>query len=179
MAGFWRVRCDDGDMSAAARLFVAVWPPESVVAALAGLWSPRPDVAGLRWTSPEQWHVTLRFLGQVPDVDVVRSSFAGLAVPGGVAALGPATDRFGPSILHVPVAGLDELAAAVSSLPSPEADRPFRGHITLARGQRTDFRPLVGVPVAASWPVGEVTLVASHLGRGPARYEVLASNTCL
>ncbi|HZQ28596.1 MAG TPA: RNA 2',3'-cyclic phosphodiesterase [Acidimicrobiales bacterium] len=169
-------------MSQSARLFVAVWPPEPVMATLADL--PRPDVPGLRWTSPEQWHVTLRFLGQVADVEEVLSSFAGLAVPRGEARLGPSTGRFGQSILHVPVAGLGELAAAVSSLPSPEADRPFRGHVTLARsrgrgGGGVDLRPLVGVPVAASWPVEEVTLVASHLGRGPARYRVLASNTCL
>ena len=43
------------------RLFIAVWPPPDVVEQVAAL--PRPPVAGLRWTEPEQWHVTLRFLG--------------------------------------------------------------------------------------------------------------------
>ena len=37
-----------------ARLFVAVWPPDDVVAELAAL--PRPDQPGLRWTTPDQWH---------------------------------------------------------------------------------------------------------------------------
>jgi 2'-5' RNA ligase len=140
---------------------------------------PRPAVPGLRWTTPEQWHVTLRFLGSCPRAAAV-AAFEGLSLAGPVeAVLGPATGRFGRSVLHVPVAGVEGLAAAVSGLPSPEADRPFRGHLTLARARDrrgTDLAGLglVGMAVAARWPVGAVTLVESHLGRGPARYEVVA-----
>ena len=47
------------------RLFVAVWPPESVVEMLLGL--DRPEGPDLRWTTEPQWHVTLRFLGDVDD----------------------------------------------------------------------------------------------------------------
>ena len=43
-----------------------MWPPPEVVARLAAL--ARPTVEGVRWTTPEQWHVTLRFLGWVDDV---------------------------------------------------------------------------------------------------------------
>ena len=50
------------------RLFVAVWPPDDVIDVLADL--PRPEVAGVRWTTRGQWHVTLRFLGHVATVDV-------------------------------------------------------------------------------------------------------------
>jgi len=49
------------------RLFVAALPDKSTVDRLRGAcggW-PRPTVAGLRWTGPDQWHVTLRFLGSV------------------------------------------------------------------------------------------------------------------
>ena len=42
-----------------ARLFVAVWPPASVLAAVASLRGP--DLSGVRWMGPEPWHVTLRF----------------------------------------------------------------------------------------------------------------------
>jgi len=45
------------------RLFVALALPESVRATLAGLAQPLP---GVTWTRPEQLHVTLRFLGDVP-----------------------------------------------------------------------------------------------------------------
>ncbi|MDP9386758.1 MAG: hypothetical protein M3Q48_02235, partial [Actinomycetota bacterium] len=89
------------------RLFVAVWPPADVVDGLAAL--PRPEVPGLRWTAPEQWHVTLRFLGEV-DLAAARRAFAATDITGAaVAELGPATGRFGRRVLHVPVAGLEGL----------------------------------------------------------------------
>ena len=161
------------------RLFVAVWPPPEIVATLDGL--QRPEVDGLRWTTPEQWHVTLRFLGDV-DERVAREAFVRLAAAGPVTAqLGPATGRFGRRVLHVPVAGLDGLAAAsvsaTADVGAPPDDRPFAGHVTLARARErrgVDLRPLAGVPVTGTWAVTEVTLVASRLGgRGPARYEVV------
>jgi 2'-5' RNA ligase len=45
------------------RLFLALTLPEPVRDALLPL--PK-KVSGLAWTPPEQWHVTLRFLGDVP-----------------------------------------------------------------------------------------------------------------
>ena len=45
------------------RLFVAVWPPASLTDQLRGL--ARPQQTGLRWTTEDQWHVTLRFFGGV------------------------------------------------------------------------------------------------------------------
>ena len=50
------------------RLFVAVWPPYEVVNSIAAL--ERPPLPGLRWTTPDQWHVTMRFLGDVDDGSV-------------------------------------------------------------------------------------------------------------
>lgn len=145
-----------------------------MVAALAG-WSP--DVVR---TAPEKLHVTLRFLGEVPPE--VRwslppaSAFASASgpvvsgpVPSGpvVAALGPVTATFGRGVLHVPVSGLDGLAAVVDPAPS----RPFVGHLTVQRGR--DVRRWAGVPVPEAaqvpWPVAEVTLVRSAGGR----YEVI------
>ena len=49
---------------------MAVAPPEAVVADLETFVEPRREsgaLPGLRWTSPEQWHVTLAFLAEVPD----------------------------------------------------------------------------------------------------------------
>lgn len=51
----------------AARLFIALTLPAAVREALAAL--PQP-ITGLSWTRPEQWHVTLRFLGDVPETQV-------------------------------------------------------------------------------------------------------------
>jgi len=50
-----------------ARLFVAALPPPAVVDALRGAVRPlRLAAPGLRWSPPDQWHVTLAFLGPVP-----------------------------------------------------------------------------------------------------------------
>jgi 2'-5' RNA ligase len=157
------------------RLFVAVWPPPSVVEQVAAL--ARPDLPGLRWTAPEQWHVTLTFLGSA-DLDTTRTALRGAALPSGAVpvSLGPATGRFGHRVVHIPVTGLDEVAAAVRVALPGDDDRPFRGHLTLARARErpgVDLSSVVGVPLDASFLVDEVTLVASRLGRGPAQYEVV------
>lgn len=157
---------------------MAVRPPADVLDRLAAL--DRPTVKGLRWTSREQWHVTLRFLGPVADVDPVRLALAGVGAPAEVARLGPVVGRFGHRVLHLPVAGLDALAAAVTSatahLGASPDDRPFTGHLTLGRAAKdakVDLRALAGAPVAARWNVAEVCLVESHLSPAGARYEVL------
>jgi 2'-5' RNA ligase len=161
------------------RLFVAVTLPTEVLDAVEGL--ARPDVEGLRWTSRSQWHVTLRFLGAVDVVDAVVSALATVRVARRDAVLGPAVRRFGQRVLHIPVAGLDDVAAAVvgttSALGAPPEDRPFAGHLTLARvrgRRRVDLRPLTGAEVSASWPVNDVVLFESHLHPRGARYEVVA-----
>ncbi len=161
-----------------ARLFVAVWPPPDVVEALTAL--PRPEIPGLRWTTAEQWHVTIVFLGSA-EVDETVAAFRAMPLPRGPvgARVGPATGRFGRRIVHVPVAGLDEVANAVRAVLPGGDDRPFTGHLTLARARdrrgvdRSALYEVVGVPLDASFPVHELTLVASTLGRGPARYEVV------
>ncbi|MGH3783890.1 MAG: 2'-5' RNA ligase family protein [Pseudonocardiaceae bacterium] len=48
------------------RLFVALTPPDEVVEALRVCTHELRECAPeLRWTRPEQWHVTLAFLGEV------------------------------------------------------------------------------------------------------------------
>jgi 2'-5' RNA ligase len=160
------------------RLFVAVWPPEEVLDRVAAL--DRPAVAGLRWTTRDQWHVTLRFLGQVPEADPVVEALAALDLSPANAVLGPAVDRFGRRIVHVPVGGLDAVAAGVVGatvgLGQPPDDRQFHGHITLARvtgRTRVDLRPLSGTTVSAEWRVDAICLVESRLSPAGARYEVL------
>jgi RNA 2',3'-cyclic 3'-phosphodiesterase len=159
-------------------LFVAVWPPDEVVSRLSGL--PRPARPGLRWTTPDQWHVTLRFLGSIEDIGGVKGALARLEpVPAATAVAGPRVERLGRGILCLPVVGLDSLAGAVlaviAHIGEPAEDRPFKGHLTLARAKPgVDVRPLAGEPFAATWPVDQVTLVASDTRPDGARYQILA-----
>jgi len=179
------------------RLFVAVWPPPAVVraveVALATVRSasspaagsqgaPSPRDADLRWTASTRWHVTLRFLGEA-GLDEAGPAFrsVGRSVPGPVeAVVGPATGSFGRRVLHVPVAGLDGLAAAVLAATAPVGcppdDRPFAGHLTLARARArggVDLSAWCGLPVSGSWTVGELTLVASATGAEGSRYDLV------
>jgi 2'-5' RNA ligase len=164
------------------RLFVGVWPPPEVVAALEAI--PRPQHPSVRWLGPEQWHVTLRFLGEVPDAEVpdleVRLATVARLHHPQVATLGPETRLLGRGMLVAPVSGLDDLARAVTDatrdVGRPPERRAFTGHITLARGRGRSPIPasLAGQPVTAQWTVEDVTLVRSHLSAAGARYEVLA-----
>ena len=122
------------------RCFVAAWPSAEVVSALAGL--PRPTRPGLRWSGEDQWHVTLRFFGDLgpAEVDEATAALSKLAsaLPGAFTARGgPATKFLGPGLLIWPVDGLcaaGPIGQATAHIGQPLADRPFLGHVTVARG---------------------------------------------
>lgn len=139
----------------------------------------RPVQEGLRWTTRAQWHVTLRFLGRVDAPGPAADALRGVRSAAGEAVLGPATARLGRSgVLHVPVAGLEAVAEEVvrrtAGIGRPPEDRPFVGHLTLARAKgRVDWRALVGQPAAARWRVDEVVLMESRLHPQGARYAVV------
>jgi RNA 2',3'-cyclic 3'-phosphodiesterase len=145
----------------------------------------------LRWIDPQEWHLTLAFMGPTAEDDVPRlvaaltevaSNHAPFSIPTG--GLGAFPSRREVRILWYGLADrsrrLAELAIAVRIAVGAETASPFRAHLTLARA-RGDRG--VGVP-AATWkvpmPAGQlaveqVVLYRSHLGAGPARYEILAA----
>jgi RNA 2',3'-cyclic 3'-phosphodiesterase len=176
------------------RLFVAVTPPQHAVEEL---WTaaagPRSTCPDLRWTRPEKWHLTLAFLGEVDDrarLDLAaRLGRAATRHPPLRLALHGA-GRFGDHVLWTGVTGevepLRRLAASVRAAclraRLPVEDRPYRPHLTLARGRDdADLRPVVAALAGfagCAWTADELHLVRSRLGAGPdrtARYEVIAS----
>ncbi|MGH9007867.1 MAG: RNA 2',3'-cyclic phosphodiesterase [Acidimicrobiales bacterium] len=164
------------------RLFVAAWPTDQVVADLTTsvgeLVGP-----GLRPVPPANWHVTMVFLGSVDDgdVDAIADALGPLRSKRAVTAvLGPAITSLGRGVLCLPAEGLDDLAdvAHRATEPfnrSPDRDRPFSGHLTLARSRRAVPRPLVGRPAVARWEVAEVLLVASTTATEGPRYRPVAT----
>ena len=180
------------------RMFVAVVPPADVVEHLDEFLSVRREAAPFRWSAAEQWHVTLAFAESVPErsIDVLDDLLAdvgarlpsfGMRVTGGGAFPHPDGAR-------VLVAGLqpdddtalDQLAtacrAAVSRAGARVDGQRFRPHLTLARLGRpanvTSWVRLLDAYDGPAWRVGELTLVASHLGEGPRRrprHEVLGT----
>ncbi len=159
-----------------ARLFVAVWPPAEVLDLIEAL--PRVERPGVRWTPRPAWHVTLAFLGEA-DPDRVREALAALRSPTTEAVLGPRPGRLGRGVLVVPVTGLDRTAADVRSVTAGVSgwveDRPFHGHLTLARLRGAPACGLTADRIEARWPVDAVALVESTPGPAGPVYTTLAT----
>ncbi|HEY3810858.1 MAG TPA: hypothetical protein VGL49_05440, partial [Acidimicrobiales bacterium] len=124
---------------------------------------------------------TLRFLGGVDAGagEALRRALDGVAAQAGavVASTGPRPEALGRSVWIVPVQGLEELARSVCAttgdIGQPVPDRPFRGHLTLARARRpAALDGLPGGPFAGQWAVTDLTLVRSELQAEGARYSV-------
>lgn len=172
------------------RMFVAVRPPEQVLDDLAGYVEPRRDVdSPLRWSRPEQWHITLAFLPSVADGQLdglterlaetaaVRSPFE-LQLAGAGAFPNPARAKLlwaGVSGDTSALAGLaGNLRSAAGRSGTHVEGGEFRPHLTLARIGRpldvTRWLRVFDLFASASWEVAEVVLFHSQLGSGPARY---------
>ena len=180
------------------RMFVALIPPETVLADLAAaVQQRRVNDSGLRWTLREQWHVTLSFLPHVEEhqLDELgtrlhraarRRESATLRVAGAVAFPRPARARV--IGVGIDTDGSDELrrlatgaraAATRSGIQVVDAGR-FHPHLTLARlRQPTDVRDrpwLLKDYRGPSWPLSKIALVQSLLRQGPdgrPRYELM------
>jgi 2'-5' RNA ligase len=157
-----------------ARLFVAVWPTEEVVEELTAL--RRKDQRGVRFVPPENWHVTLRFLGET-NPDAVIAALDGAEFPPSTGRVGPGVDVLSERALVIPVAGLDDLAAVVRDRTTglgQAARRRFVGHLTLARLKpHADMPGVLGSFVQTEFAVREVTLVQSRLDPDGARYTTI------
>jgi 2'-5' RNA ligase len=177
------------------RMFVAAVPPAQAVADLEEFVGPRRQQDGpLRWTTPEQWHVTLAFLAAVTDRHyddlVERLSTAAARRPTLTLQLAGAGTFPNPArakALWLGVSGdtepLGKLAAgarAAAARSGIEVDgAAFRAHLTLARLNRpvdvTKWLRVFDGYCGPAWHVGEIALIESHLGEGPRgkpRYEV-------
>lgn len=176
------------------RLFAAVVPPaavlqelESVVAEHRAAWPM------LRWSSPQQWHLTLAFFGEVDDGLVVRlgqrlERAARHHGPMPLALSGAGT--FPRSAqrarvlwigVHDEQQGMPGLAASVAAgarrIGVDSDDKPLLAHLTLARGRRepvdvqalvADLDPFQGT----EWTATEIQLIRSYSGPNP-RYDTL------
>jgi RNA 2',3'-cyclic 3'-phosphodiesterase len=157
-----------------ARLFIAVWLPDEVAAELTALH--RKDQRGVRFVRPENWHITLRFVGDA-NPDEVIDALAGTTLAPARARLGPAVDVIAERALVVPVDGLDALAGQVTQRTSQIGEPPrkrFVGHLTLARVKSHVAMPrALGALVSAEFDVGEIALVQSRLDPQGARYQTI------
>lgn len=180
------------------RMFAAVTPPEDVVEELEEFLGPRRESAPFRWTVPEQWHLTLAFLAEVPERSlddlVERLQRAGRRrTPFSIALAGsgafPNIAR--AKVLYAGVEGAPEALeevrrlatgarAAANKAGAPADGATFRPHLTLARMghpvEATRWVRVLSAYRSRDFQVEEFSLIESHLGQGPRnrpRYQVV------
>lgn len=179
------------------RLFTAIYPPAVAVADLtARIKGLRVAAARhARLADPANLHLTLAFLGEVPDgrlpdvehalASAARAARSPLLRLAGGGSFGPGRS----TVLWVDVRGeveaLDALARSIrgelreAGLPCD--DKPFRAHLTIARpGDRVpeaDIRADVHTLddyAGPQWTATELLLIRSHLGRTPRHTRIAA-----
>ncbi len=163
------------------RLFFALWPDDDLRERIATTTLLRLAGAGGRPQRPDQWHVTLVFIGQVAAnrVDAVLRSAAGIRRVPFVVSFEtiefwrkPHVVCMTASTTPAPCIGLvGDLRAALMQEGFEVEDREFRPHVTLAR-KVSSWPPSTRVdPVV--WPAQRFALVQSVTGSGGSRYEPL------
>jgi RNA 2',3'-cyclic 3'-phosphodiesterase len=174
------------------RLFVAVDIPDGVRRRLAGAVKPlQESLPGARWVIPENWHLTLKFLGsvyprlrewvgeRVAEAAEHAESFETRLTELGVFP-SPRRARVLWAGLQDPDGRLVALASALDRLLEREfrtEKRPFTPHLTVARfrEQVPIDEGLLSLDVASEpFPIDALTLYRSYLQRPAARYEPLA-----
>jgi 2'-5' RNA ligase len=168
------------------RLFVALEIPGIVRERLSLL---QAGVPGARWMSPEQFHLTLRFVGEVDEVVAqdIDDSLRALRAPAfslelaGVGEFGGklpralwAGTRPNPELLHLQ----KKVETALHRIGVVAAERKFIPHVTLARlhhspGDKVvEFLAHNSLFASGNFDVTQFALFSSRLGGAGAVYSV-------
>jgi 2'-5' RNA ligase len=143
------------------RTFVALVPSDAELARLADAAAGLRNAGfPIRWVPPENVHLTLKFLGEVPEERVQEVCAAVDGAAAGVAPFEMTVGRFGafpslgrPQVVWVGVelestlqSLQGSLEEALAGLGFPREERPFRPHLTLGRARKrvspNEFRGL-------------------------------------
>jgi 2'-5' RNA ligase len=153
------------------RLFVALWPDAATQAWLHACDATIGWPAGAARSGPERWHITLHFLGAVPQalvpplMQALQQPFDPFAFelarvvawPRGLVVVEPAQPVPALQALHL------GLGLALRRAGRPVDERAFQPHVTLARRAPRAALPAPASP--ARWRVSAYALVVSAGGR--------------
>ena len=164
------------------RLFFALWPDDSVRQAINPLSQPVIQSLTGKAVVPDNWHITLAFLGEVENTARPCLHQAAASVQASHFSL--CLDKLGywphnkilwlgsretPNALQTLVT---QLTTGLQTCGYRPEKRPFQVHLTLMRkAARAKTLPPVA-PVI--WRVADVCLVRSRLDSGGAHYETIA-----
>lgn len=164
------------------RAFIAVYPDEAARGELVDV-APN-DADDVRVADMADWHVTLRFLGEIDAATMAAvervASVALRTVEPLHCRLGPTTALgSGAKVLFVPAEGVERAVRVLDTVldgVAEDRDGPFRGHLTLARARGRGRLPstLSGMPVDVGFEVTEAALVVSRLDPERAIHQVVA-----
>lgn len=162
------------------RMFLSVTPPPEVIDLISDL--PTEPLRGVRYTRRNQWHISLRFLGDV-ERHLALEALAVLAADAPTVTLGPDVTLLGTRVVILPAHGLDPLAAIVGEcfdgLGEP-VERDYEGHLTLARLKGRPLRDpsivsVLGAPMSATFQVATLDLWKSEITDEGATHTLVAS----
>jgi RNA 2',3'-cyclic 3'-phosphodiesterase len=175
------------------RAFVAVFPPSEVREALLSAARELPVAGAVRWIRPDNVHLTLKFLGDVPKEELLDQVAGSIEVvcgrhepfEAGPSAFGAFPSARRARILWAGIAeGSDRLRAlaedvetSLEPLGFEREDRAYVPHLTLGRARA---RPVVLEAVEApstipSFTVRNMKLVQSVPGGAGVTYSTLAT----
>jgi 2'-5' RNA ligase len=184
------------------RLFVAIPMPETVRNEITGVQRELRRLVShdaIRWTKPEQFHLTLRFLGDVPAERVAALQEAVNSVCRASPALHLRAQGTGffpnarsPRVIWAGVndgeGRLADLQKKIEGAVQPFTKEPgterFAGHVTVGRVKilkRHEIEELAAHAQAVKdrlfgeWTAGEVELIRSDLSPGGACHTLLAA----
>ena len=180
------------------RLFLAIEIPDDVRAELLRLQhklQPLLPPRAVRWTKPEQFHLTLKFLGNVPAADTAALSRAvrsvcDVAAPMRLRAEGVGffPDVRSPRVFWVDIKSVDglltdfqrRLELSVQPFAEKEEAKKFTAHVTLARFEKLRHRDTDKLAAATAigktfgeWTAEEVQLIKSSLQQSGALHVIL------
>ncbi|MEX2280967.1 MAG: RNA 2',3'-cyclic phosphodiesterase [Gemmatimonadota bacterium] len=180
------------------RLFLAITLPDPLKHAIYTATEPLRNAApAIRWVASEQLHITLKFLGDVPEDGLppiqsvlTRVASASAAFRMEIGGIGAFPNLRRPRVVWVGVteSGVltqlqEQLETAIAPLGFPREARPFHPHLTLGRVSpevpaeqlRSSERAASGIEYKDTMLVGSAELMLSRLSPKGARYEVLSS----
>ena len=166
------------------RLFFALWPDEPAQVALRRVVASLRTTTQARWVPADRWHMTLAFLGMVPEERLATLKTLGDALSGEACKLvldrvewwrKPGVLCLTPSITPVALTRLAEsLSQRLHDAGFELERRAFRPHLTLARKAQfvaSDSTWQGSIP----WHVDALHLVESKSEAGGNCYRILYS----
>jgi 2'-5' RNA ligase len=181
------------------RIFIAINLPEEVKKELAGFYDRCPELPA-KWTSRDNLHITLEFLGDLTDQEIgdvceivkeVAKRHTGFNINLNKVLYGP-PQKNPPRMVWTDGEKSEELADLKEDLQEcllekvkyrPDINKGFIPHITLARISEWEFkkfdldeRPEINEDIDLFFTVDSIEVMESELKRGGPVYTILESH---